>query len=138
MTQDRDFARTVRETFPVRNVRSTPWDILGQITELIICGRKLIIVWTEEVMRMRSCLMAVSLFAIACTLAAQTTPSGYKVPRMPDGHPALEGTYDIAVALVVFWLVRRDPKAHCKPTLPANCDVHPPHEAHLQRLSITG
>jgi hypothetical protein len=46
-------------------------------------------------MRMRSCLLAVSLAAIACTLAAQTTP-GYKVPRLPDGHPDLGGMYNLA------------------------------------------
>jgi hypothetical protein len=47
-------------------------------------------------MRMRSCLLAFSFAAIASTLAAQTTPSGYKVPRLPDGHPDLGGTYDLA------------------------------------------
>jgi hypothetical protein len=42
---------------------------------------------------MRSCILFV---AFAGTLAAQTTPAGYKVPRMPDGHPDLGGIYDIA------------------------------------------
>lgn len=47
-------------------------------------------------MRMRFYLSAVSLAAIAWTLAAQTTMPGYKVPRMPDGHPDLGGMYDLA------------------------------------------
>jgi hypothetical protein len=47
-------------------------------------------------MRMRLCLSVVSLASIACTLAAQTIPSGYKVPRTPDGHPDLGGMYDLA------------------------------------------
>ena len=47
-------------------------------------------------MRMRASQLAVSLAAMACTLAAQTTPSGYKIPRMPDGHPDLGGIYDLA------------------------------------------
>ena len=50
-------------------------------------------------MRMRSCLSAVSLAAIASALAAQTTPSGYKVPRMQDGHPDLGGTHEAAVGV---------------------------------------
>jgi hypothetical protein len=44
--------------------------------------------------KMKFSLVVVSL-AVACTLTAQTT-AGYKVQRMEDGHPDLQGTYDIA------------------------------------------
>ncbi len=46
-------------------------------------------------MKMRSCLLVVSLVAIVGTLTAQT-PAGYKVPRLADGHPDLGGVYDLA------------------------------------------
>ena len=47
-------------------------------------------------MRMRSCLLAISLATVVCTLTAQTTPAGYRIPRMADGHPDLQGVYDLA------------------------------------------
>jgi hypothetical protein len=46
-------------------------------------------------MRVRSCLFAVAPAAIAGMLAAQSTRDS-KIPRMPDGHPDLQGTYDLA------------------------------------------
>ena len=45
-------------------------------------------------MRMKTWLSAVSFAAIACTLAAQATD--HRVPRLPDRHPDLGGTYNLA------------------------------------------
>ena len=42
---------------------------------------------------MRSLIQTLSLAMIASVLSAQT---GYKIPRAADGHPDLQGTYDIA------------------------------------------
>jgi len=44
---------------------------------------------------MKSFVFVISIAAIAGSIAAQSTPT-YKVPRMADGHPDLQGVYDIA------------------------------------------
>lgn len=45
---------------------------------------------------MKISVLVISLAVVVGALTAQTKPGGYQVKRMSDGHPDLQGTYDIA------------------------------------------
>src|SRR5258708_6154653 len=85
--------------------------------------------WNRFISRTSAVGMAVALISLtALPMAGQVTKSATKsaLPRMPDGHPDLEGTYDLATMTPLERLPGHPPfLTKEKPESLENAEPHP-------------